>query len=114
MCVPPAVLTRTLLRLKNNISKKLLDDLNINVEDELYSFEKTLVLQNNTLENENGEERQVQGCRKHGSALKKGGKGKKTYAYLPKEEKQIVDEMGGKRFSRAYCSRAGEWGDNAA
>lgn len=35
-----------------------------------------------TLENENGEERQVQGCRKHGSALKKGGKGKKTYAIL--------------------------------
>ena len=43
-----------------------------------------------TLKNENGEERkvQVQGYKTHGSALKKGGKGKKSYAVLEQKEKK--------------------------
>ena len=43
-----------------------------------------------TLENENSEARQVQvqGYKKHGSALKKGGKGKKNYAILEQKEQK--------------------------
>jgi len=43
-----------------------------------------------TLEDEKGEARQVQvqGYKKHGSALKKGGKGKKNYAVLEQKEKK--------------------------
>ena len=43
-----------------------------------------------TMANENGEERQiqVQGYKKHGSALKKGGKEKKTYAVLEKKQRK--------------------------